>query len=108
MVIKKDERREPFDRNKIMSGLLKACNKRPVSMLELEEIVDRIEQEIQDRPSRELSTREIGEMVISSLVELDEVAYVRFASVYRQFKDINQFMDELRELLAKKPGGSPP
>ena len=103
MVIKKDDSRVPFDRNNVLSGLLKACSKRPVSTIILEEIVDEIEQELYERPGREISSSEIGERVIKKLYDLDEVAYVRFASVYRQFKDINQFMDELKDLLNQKP-----
>jgi len=102
MVIKKDQRREPFDRHKILGGLLKACSKRPVSVSVLEGIVDEIEQEIHERPGKEISSQEIGERVIKKLFELDEIAYVRFASVYRQFKDINQFMNELKELLSHR------
>jgi len=102
MVVKKDKRREPFDRRKILAGLVKACEKRPISITKLEEIVDEIEQEITDRIGKEIKGTEIGEKVIKKLFELDEIAYVRFASVYRQFKDINQFMTELKELLAQK------
>ncbi len=103
MVIKKDNSRVPFDRHKILDGLLKACSKRPISTITLEELVDEIEQAAYERPGREISSTDIGEHVIRKLYELDEVAYVRFASVYRQFKDINQFMDELKELLNQKP-----
>ncbi len=103
MVVKKDNRREPFDRNKILGGLIKSCNKRPISMQILEQFVDETEQELSDRPGRELSSKEIGERIMKMLYDLDEVAYVRFASVYRQFKDINQFMDELKRLLEQKP-----
>ncbi len=102
MVVKKDKRREPFDRRKILAGLVKACEKRPVSVEKLEQIVDDIEQEITDRVGKEIKSTEIGEKVIGKLFALDEIAYVRFASVYRQFKDINQFMDELKDLLAQK------
>ena len=104
MVIKKDNSREPFDRHKILTGLLKACSKRPISTAVLEELVDGIEQQLYELPGKEMASKDIGEQVIRKLSELDEVAYVRFASVYRQFKDINQFMDELRELLDQKPG----
>jgi len=103
MVVKKDARREPFDRHKILNGLLRACSKRPISTVELDKLVDEIEQELYERPSKEMSSQEIGERVIKRLGELDEVAYVRFASVYRQFKDINQFMSELKELLNQRP-----
>ena len=102
MVVKKDKRREPFDRRKILSGLVKACEKRPVSVEKLEQIVEDIEQEITDRVGKEIKCTEIGEKVIGKLFALDEIAYVRFASVYRQFKDINQFMNELKDLLAQK------
>jgi transcriptional repressor NrdR len=102
MVVKKDKRREPFDRRKILAGLVTACEKRPISITKLEQIVDDIEQEITDRIGKEIKSTEIGETVIKKLFELDEIAYVRFASVYRQFKDINQFMNELKELLAQK------
>jgi transcriptional repressor NrdR len=102
MVVKKDKRREPFDRRKILAGLVKACEKRPVSVEKLEQIVDDIEQEITDRVGKEIRSTEIGEKVIGKLFALDEIAYVRFASVYRQFKDINQFMNELKDLLAQK------
>jgi transcriptional repressor NrdR len=107
MVVKKDDRREPFDRSKILNGLLKACSKRPISISTLEELVDEIEHELYERPGKEMLSREIGEQVIRKLYELDEVAYVRFASVYRQFKDINQFMNELKELLNHKPFQEP-
>ena len=102
MVVKKDKRREPFDRRRILAGLVKACEKRPVSIERLEQIVDDIEQEITDRVGKEIKGSEIGEKVIKKLFELDEIAYVRFASVYRQFKDINQFMNELKDLLDQK------
>jgi len=102
VVIKKDGRREPFDRNKILNGLKKACEKRPVSMKALDEIVSRIEKKIQEMGEKEIPSSVIGEEVMKELHELDEVAYVRFASVYREFKDINQFMEELKELLGSK------
>jgi len=102
-VVKKDGRREPFDRNKILNGLLKACEKRPVSLHTLEQLVDDIEREVRNRWDREVDTREIGELVIKRLRELDEVAYVRFASVYREFKDLHSFLDELKALLARGP-----
>jgi transcriptional repressor NrdR len=100
--VKKDGRREPFDRNKIIAGMLKACEKRPISVKVIEEFVSELERELQERGEREVEGREIGERVIKKLYELDEVAYVRFASVYRSFKDINQFMDELKDLLKDK------
>ncbi len=102
MVVKKDNRREPFDRFKILSGIRKACEKRPVSTARLEQTVDEIEKVIQNKLEKEIPGGEIGELVMRKLAELDEVAYVRFASVYRQFKDINAFMDELKHLLAKE------
>jgi transcriptional repressor NrdR len=102
MVIKKDGRREAFDRNKIISGILKACEKRPVSMEKVEAVVDRVEKELQKSFDKEVKAQEVGESVMEHLHKLDEVAYVRFASVYRQFKDINHFMKELKDLLSKK------
>ncbi len=104
LVVKRDGRREPFDRKKILSGVIKACEKRPVSMEKIEELVNGLEQEIAREFDREVPAIEIGERLMRRLHELDEVAYVRFASVYRSFKDINQFMKELRELLNKKQG----
>ena len=102
MVIKKDDRREPFDRHKLLSGLVKACEKRPVSIDQLEQLVDDIEQELSQQMEREVSSRQIGERAMKRLHAMDPVAYVRFASVYREFKDAEQFMRELKELLAKK------
>ncbi|MBN1254522.1 MAG: transcriptional repressor NrdR [Deltaproteobacteria bacterium] len=102
LVVKHDGRREPFDRDKIMLGLRKACEKRPVSMDSLERVVERIEIWTQERGGREIPSSEIGERIMEELHELDEVAYVRFASVYRQFKDINQFMGELKGLLERR------
>lgn len=102
MVIKKDGRREAFDRNKIISGILKACEKRPVSMERIEAVVDRVEKELQKSFDKEVKAQDVGELLMDHLHKLDEVAYVRFASVYRQFKDINQFMKELKGLLGKK------
>lgn len=99
MVIKKDGRREPFDRKKVLSGILKACEKRPISMEKLEETVDIIERTLQKDFEKEVGSHEIGELVMRFLHDLDDIAYVRFASVYRQFKDINQFMKELKDLL---------
>ena len=101
-VVKKDNSREPFDRNKILRGMVRACEKRPVSMAELEAAVSEIEQIVQNSLDREVSTGKIGELVMERLKPLDEVAYVRFASVYRQFKDINSFMHELNKILAEK------
>ncbi|MGE4284236.1 MAG: transcriptional regulator NrdR [Clostridia bacterium] len=99
MVIKKDKSREPFSGDKLMSGLLRACEKRPVSLENLEKIVNEIEGSIYNSLEREVTSHQIGEMVMQRLKGLDEVAYVRFASVYRQFKDINTFLDELNKLL---------
>ena len=102
MVIKKDDRREPFDRNKIMAGLRRACEKRPVSTAAMEAVTDEIEQMLQDSPEREIPTVTIGEKVMERLRAMDTVAYVRFASVYRQFQDIDQFMRELKEILEQR------
>ena len=102
LVVKKDGRREIFDRAKILGGLKKACEKRPISVTNLEKIVSRIEYNLLEKGEREMKATEIGEMVMDELKNLDEVAYVRFASVYRQFRDINEFMSELTELLLKK------
>ena len=102
MVVKKDERREPYDRNKVLGGLRRACEKRPVSPQALEKIADRIEQILQESPEREIPTRVIGETVMEALRELDTVAYVRFASVYRQFQDVDQFMRELKGILEQR------
>ncbi|HHT38333.1 MAG TPA: transcriptional repressor NrdR [Mollicutes bacterium] len=99
MVIKKSKIRQPFDRDKIINGLLKACEKRPISIDKIEEIVNKIEQRIRNSMKKEVNSSEIGEMVMGYLKELDEIAYVRFASVYRQFKDINVFVKEMKELL---------
>ena len=107
-VVKKDGRREPFDRNKVIQGMLKACEKRPVSVELIEEYVASLERELQETGEREVESRLIGEMVMNKLYEVDEVAYVRFASVYRSFKDVNQFMDELRDLLKIKRRNSEP
>lgn len=100
MVVKKDNRREPFDRFKIVAGVRKACEKRPISTEQVETAVDEIEKVIQNKMEKEINANEIGELVMHKLVEMDEVAYVRFASVYRQFKDTNAFMDELKIILA--------
>ncbi len=102
LVVKQDGRREPFSHEKIMVGLRKACEKRPVSMDILEKAVERIERWAQEKGGKEIASSEIGERVMEELQELDEVAYVRFASVYRQFKDINQFMRELKGLLERR------
>ena len=99
LVIKKDGRRENFDRSKILAGLHKACEKRPISVEVLEKLVDRIEQKLHESGEREVHSRVVGEQIMQELQNLDEVAYVRFASVYRSFKDINEFMAELQEIL---------
>lgn len=102
VVVKKDKSRQAFDRVKLFNGMLRACEKRPVSIDQLEKVVTDIETELQNSLDREVTSVHIGELVMAKLKELDEVAYVRFASVYRQFKDINTFMDELTKLLAKE------
>ena len=102
VVIKKDGSRQTFDRRKVLTGMIRACEKRPVPLAELERLADEIEQNLQNSLEREISTETIGEQVMEKLKTVDEVAYVRFASVYRQFKDINTFMAELNKLLAEK------
>jgi transcriptional repressor NrdR len=102
LVVKKDGRREKFDRQKVLSGLLKACEKRPVSMGKLETLVNEAEAHVAESPDRERSTSEIGEFLMERLKSLDKVAYVRFASVYLDFKDIREFMSELKDLLKTK------
>ena len=102
VVVKRDGSRQSFDKVKLINGMVRACEKRPVSLATLEGIADDIEQELQSNLEREISTVEIGEMVMSRLKDVDEVAYVRFASVYRSFKDINTFMEELTKLLTEK------
>jgi transcriptional repressor NrdR len=102
MVIKKDGRREPFDRKKILSGIIKACEKRNVGIERMEEIVTQVERAIQKKSDREVSASRIGELVMEKLKAIDDVAYVRFASVYRQFKDVGQFMLELKDILSKE------
>ena len=102
MVIKKDDRREPFDRNKVLSGIQTACQKRPVPVAVMEEIVERIEKAVQEKGDKEIKSSTIGETVMLELHDLDEIAYVRFASVYRSFKDINEFMDELKDMLEEE------
>ena len=99
MVVKKDGRREPFDRMKILTGIKKACEKRPIGIETMEEILDKIEHELHESDAKEISGDSIGEKVMMALQDLDEVAYVRFASVYRSFRDISEFMDELQGLL---------
>lgn len=105
MVVKKDGRREPFSREKIISGIKKACQKRPVSITKIEEFVDSLELYFQEIGKKEIDSKEVGERVINRLKEWDEVAYVRFASVYRQFKDINEFMAELEGILKSRKKG---
>jgi len=102
MVVKKDGKRQRFESQKLLQGLLKACEKRPVPVQKLEEIVEEIETMLQDRPEKEISTAEIGQFVMEKLKELDKVAYVRFASVYREFKDVLEFKEELEVLLKEK------
>ena len=99
MVVKKDGSRQSFDRNKVMAGLIRACEKRPVPYSTLENMVSEIEQVLQNKMEREIASTEIGELVMERLKKIDDVSYVRFASVYRQFKDINTFIDELSKLL---------
>ena len=105
MVVKKDGRREVLDRNKIMSGLLRACEKRPISSTQLEETVNLVEKQVQDSPDRELSTSIIGKIIMRRLKELDKVAYVRFASVYLEFEDVSEFMTELKDLVRARDRG---
>ncbi len=102
MVIKKDGRREAFDHQKILAGLIRACEKRPISMDKMEEVVTWVERSVQKKSDREVSSSRIGELVMERLKQLDDVAYVRFASVYRQFKDVGQFMLELKDILHKE------
>lgn len=102
IVIKKDKTREVFDREKIRGGILRSCQKRPVSLSTIEKMIDDIENTLQNSLDREVSSDKIGELVMEKLKDVDEIAYVRFASVYRQFKDINTFMDELNKLLSSK------
>jgi transcriptional repressor NrdR len=102
MVVKKDDRRESFDRTKILAGLKKACEKRPISTATIEDVTDRIEKRIQEMGETEIESRIVGEELMKELHQLDQVAYVRFASVYREFKDIDQFMDELKTLAQQR------
>ena len=106
VVIKRDGSRQTFDRRKLVNGMLRACEKRPVSLAQLEKIGEEIEQELQNSLEREISTERVGELVMDKLKSVDEVAYVRFASVYRQFKDINTFMRELNKLLNEDEGNT--
>ena len=98
VVVKKDDNREPFDRSKIEAGVLRACHKRPISINKINQLIDEIETEIYSREEKEIPSEVIGEMVMEKLKELDMVAYVRFSSVYREFKDVNTFMDELKKV----------
>ena len=106
MLIKKDSRREPFERAKVLAGLKKACEKRPISIATLEAVADRVEKRIQERGEAEVQARVVGEEVMAELYQLDQVAYVRFASVYREFKDVAQFMDEVKVLIRERGPGS--
>ncbi|ABA88690.1 transcriptional repressor of ribonucleotide reductase, NrdR, zinc ribbon and ATP-cone domain-containing [Syntrophotalea carbinolica DSM 2380] len=101
LIIKKDARRQPFDRKKVIGGIQRACEKRPVSIATIEKIVDTLERQLQESGEREIESKIIGQAVMDALHDLDQVAYVRFASVYRQFKDINEFMAELKDILAE-------
>ncbi|MPM74640.1 Transcriptional repressor NrdR [bioreactor metagenome] len=102
IVVKRDGTREVFEKNKIINGIVKACNKRNISMEQMEKLVDDIENTIMNSASKEISSSDLGNMVMDGLKKLDEVAYVRFASVYRQFKDVNTFMEELNKLINEK------
>jgi transcriptional repressor NrdR len=102
MVVKKDGRREKFERQKVLSGLLRACEKRPISMGQMEQIVNQVEQYVIDSPERERTAAELGEQIMNSLKQIDKVAYIRFASVYRDFKDVGEFHSELTQLLDAK------
>ena len=102
MVVKKDNRREVFDRNKVLNGIVKACEKRPVSMEQMYAMVDEIERDINNRMLKEVDSNSIGELIMEQLKKVDEVAYVRFASVYRQFTDVNTFVKEIEKLIGKK------
>jgi len=102
MVVKKDGRREKFERQKVLGGLLRACEKRPISMAKLSELVNKVESKVSDSPDREISTTEIGEYLMDSLRDMDKIAYVRFASVYRDFQDEQAFFNELKNLMRQK------
>ncbi len=101
IVVKKDNNREPYDREKIVAGIVRSCNKRPISMKQINDMVDDIEGQIFNMEEKEIPTTTIGSIVMDKLKDLDEVAYVRFASVYREFKDVNTFMDEIKKILKK-------
>ena len=105
MVVKKNEQREPFDRNKVMAGILRACEKRPIPASKLDAIVNSVEKYVQESPERERPTTKIGDMIMRRLKELDKVAYVRFASVYLEFEDVTEFMHELKNLVRTRQGG---
>ncbi len=102
IIVKRDGRREAFQREKIINGLIRSCQKRPISVNEIEEIADSVEMELYNTMEKEIESKKIGEMVMNKLKRLDDVAYVRFASVYKQFKDINTFMDELNKLMKER------
>jgi transcriptional repressor NrdR len=102
LVVKRDSRRENFDKGKIIGGLIKSCQKRPVSRAQIEEIADEVEKKISNKMLTEVKSEDIGEMIMESLKNIDEVAYVRFASVYRQFKDVNTFMEEIKKLMSAR------
>lgn len=102
IVVKKDNNREPYDREKIVAGIVRSCHKRPISMKQINDMVDDIEGQIFNMEEKEIPTTTIGSIVMDKLKDLDEVAYVRFASVYREFKDVNTFMDEIKKILKKK------
>lgn len=102
MVIKRDGQRQSFDRKKILAGIMRACEKRPISLEKMEEIISSVERAVQKKSDREVTSSRIGELVMERLKALDDVAYVRFASVYRQFKDVGQFMEELKDMLGKE------
>ena len=104
MVVKKDGRREKFDRQKVLTGLLKACEKRPVSMPTLARLIDEVESRLSEKPEREINTTEVGEFLMERLMTIDKIAYVRFASVYRDFKDVEAFLSELKDLMRAKRG----
>jgi transcriptional repressor NrdR len=105
LVIKKDGRREPFRREKLAEGVSKACEKRPISREEIDALMDRVENAIQSMGQTEVESREIGEAVMEELAGIDQIAYVRFASVYREFRDVRHFIDEIRQLLEHRSGG---
>lgn len=102
IIVKRDGKREPFDRRKIMNGLLKACEKRPVSFETLEHVTDQVERELRNRMDQEVTSEAVGELIMDMLREIDEVAYVRFASVYRQFTDVDKFLQELQALIQQR------